>query len=412
MDKVLVYLAVFTLFASVSAQANAATESAAQPSANQTVKLYLFWREGCPHCSAEKEFLAKIQPKYPELEVVKYEVGENQLLFEEFAKRHNASAQYVPATFIGDTFIGGFDNEYRIGKQIESQIIREIDRVNNRTSCLPEDNTTCLPIFGCIDPATVSLPVFTVILGGLDSFNPCAFFILLFLLSLMVNAQSRAKMLVIGGIFVFFSGLIYFLFMAAWLNVFLVLGAVDGITLAAGIIAVAIGLLNVKEFFQVERGPSLTISAAAKPKLFERMRGLLKATDFGSLVFGTVVLAIAANTYELLCTAGFPLVYTRVLTLNNLTQTEYYLYLALYNVVYVAPLLTIVLIFTATLGRRKLTEYEGRLLKLVSGYMMLALGAILIAAPGLLSDLKAAAGIMGAAAAVTAVTAWLDKKTK
>ena len=71
---------------------------------------------------------------------------------------------------------------------------------------------------------SISLPLFTVIIGALDSFNPCAFFVLLFLLSMLIHARSRKKMFLIGGIFVFFSGFIYFLFMAAWLNVFLVIG--------------------------------------------------------------------------------------------------------------------------------------------------------------------------------------------
>ena len=89
---------------------------------------------------------------------------------------------------------------------------------------------------------------------------------------------------------------------------------------------------------------------------------------------GTVVLAISANAYELLCTAGFPMVYTRALTLHNLTTAAVLPVPGLYNVVYVIPLAIIVLIMTVSLGARKLTEWQGRQLKLVSGLMMFFLG--------------------------------------
>ena len=90
------------------------------------------------------------------------------------------------------------------------------------------------------------------------------------------------------------------------------------------------------------------------------------------------MLALAANMYELLCTAGFPMVYTRTLTLHGLESSTYYLYLALYNLIYVIPLIIIVGVFTLTLGARKLTVNQGRLLKLLSGLMMLELVTALV----------------------------------
>mgnify|MGYP000326079675 CR=1 FL=1 len=56
---------------------------------------------------------------------------------------------------------------------------------------------------------------------------------------------------------------------------------------------------------------------------------------FRPLLVAALVLALAANTYELLCSSGFPLVYTRALTLSDLSTAGYYLYLAFYNLVYV-----------------------------------------------------------------------------
>jgi hypothetical protein len=220
----------------------------------------------------------------------------------------------------------------------------------------------------------------------MDAFNPCAFFVLLFLLSLLVHAKSRARMLIVGGTFVLFSGIVYFVFMAAWLNVFLIAGELRVITIVAGLLALTVAALNIKDYFWFKEGPSLSIPDAAKPGLFKRMREVVTTGNMGPMLASTVLLAIVANSYELLCTAGFPMVYTRALTLAKLEPWQYYAWLAVYNVIYVLPLLAIVIVFTRTMGARKLSESEGRILKLVSGFMMLGFGLVLLLAPGLLTN--------------------------
>jgi len=246
--------------------------------------------------------------------------------------------------------------------------------------------TINLPFVGMVDVKAFSLPVLTVVLAGMDAFNPCAFFVLLFLLSLLVHAKSRTRMAIVGGTFVLFSGLVYFVFMAAWLNVFLIAGELRVITLIAGLLALTVAALNIKDFFWFKEGPSLSIPESAKPGLFKRMRGIVATGNLGPMLASTVLLAIVANSYELLCTAGFPMVYTRVLTLAQLETWQYYAWLAAYNVIYVIPLLAIVIVFVKTMGARKLSESEGRILKLVSGFMMLGFGLLLLVAPQWLTD--------------------------
>jgi hypothetical protein len=208
-------------------------------------------------------------------------------------------------------------------------------------------------------------------------------------------------MLLVGGTFVLFSGLVYFLFMAAWLNLFVIVGGAPVVTAVAGVLALIIGALNVKDSIWLKQGPSLSIPESAKPGLFRRMRLLASADRPGTMLAGTVALALAANSYEILCTAGFPMVFTRVLSLNGLSPVAHYGYLALYNLVYILPLLAIVLVFTFTLGSRKLTERQGRNLKLLSGLMMLGLGALMLLSPARLSDPLTAALVLGVALALT-----------
>jgi cytochrome c biogenesis protein CcdA len=151
------------------------------------------------------------------------------------------------------------------------------------------------------------------------------------------------------------------------------------------IIAITAGLINIKELFWFKKGVSLTISDKQKPKLFEKMRKIIHEQSTAIAIIGTIALAIFVNFIELLCTAGLPAVYTNILTLNNLPWLSYYLYLLLYNIVYIIPLFIIVLVFVFTMGRHKFTEKQGKILKLISGILMLLLGLIMLIRPELLN---------------------------
>jgi hypothetical protein len=251
-----------------------------------------------------------------------------------------------------------------------------------------------------------------MIVAGLDAFNPCAFFVLLFLLSLLVHARNRTRMAVIGFTFIAISGVLYFVFMSAWLNVFLVGSHLPWITAAAGVVAIAIALLNLKDFARPGSRGSLSIPDTAKPLLYGRMRSIVGTDRFVPVLGATVVLAVVANSYELLCTAGLPMVFTRVLTLSDISTPGYYGYLALYNMIYVIPLFGIVMAFVWTLGSRKLQPEEGRALKLLSGTMMLGLGGVLLLAPEMLEQVAVAIGILVGAVLVTVVVLLVDRMAR
>jgi thiol-disulfide isomerase/thioredoxin len=400
---------------------------AAAVHAEDKITVYFFWGKGCPHCEKEKLFLETLKTKYPQVVVRSYEVWydqENAKIFTEIAEAYGKRPEGVPMTFIGDFRpLVGYRDEEITGKIIEDRVrycttlscidpIEKLGKPFQKTIETEEDEVVSLPLFGKIDTTTMALPALTVMLAGLDGFNPCAFFVLFTLLGILVHAQSRQRMILIGGTFVFFSGFIYFVFMAAWLNLFLHIGQLKVITVVAGITALIIASINIKDFFFFKKGVSLAIPEKAKPKLFERMRNLLKATSLTSMFIGTIVLAVAANAYELLCTIGFPMVFTRVLTLHNLPKISYYVYLFFYNIVYVIPLAAIVSVFTITLGSKKLTERQGQVLKLISGLMMLGLGLVLLINPALFHNPLIAAGLLAIALLISGILILVTKKSK
>ncbi|MFZ1828620.1 MAG: thioredoxin family protein [Candidatus Competibacteraceae bacterium] len=377
------------------------------------VPLYFFWSETCPHCLAAHPFIEAIPNKRPWVIVHALEVSrqrENAQRFIALAESLGQTANAVPALIACGVMEVGWDDATTTG----AALLRRLDECHaqaQQPAGQPVPATPAeplkinLPLLGAVTADALSLPTFTLVLAGLDAFNPCAFFVLLFLLSLLAHQKSRFRMALIGGIFVLTSGLMYFAFMAAWLNVFQLLGALTWITLAAGLLAILVGIINIKDFFAFERGLSLSIPESRKPDIYRRARAILNAENLPAMLGATIVLAIAANFYELLCTAGFPMVYTRLLTLSELSPGGRYAYLAFYNLIYVVPLALIVFAFVRTLGAHKLTERGGRLLKLLSGLMMLGLGLVLAIAPALLNNLWVSAALLAVTVGVTALAA-------
>ena len=373
------------------------------------VQLYFFWSFTCPHCVAARPAVEAISQTRPWVRLQSLEVSrnpENARQFQSIVENSGIQEQAgVPAFLFCGELHFGWESEATTGELLRSRLDACHARVLAGQPAVAQNSADgeriALPFVGTMDAAALSLPALTLVLAGLDAFNPCAFFVLLFLLSMMAHQKSRARMLMIGGVFVVISGLMYFTFMAAWLNVFQIFGHLDWVTVVAGSLAVFVGAVNVKDFLRFRQGLSLSLSAAQKADIFRRSRAVLAAEHLPTMLAATVFLAVAANFYELLCTAGFPMVYTRLLTLADLPVAGRYTYLAAYNLIYVLPLAAIVAVFARTLGARKLSEREGRLLKLLSGVMMLELGALLLIAPELMNQAGIAFGLMLLAVVVT-----------
>jgi len=304
---------------------------------------------------------------YPGLDVRKYEVWKNedhQKLFEAVLKAFGINRPFVPMIFIGDldpvvVYAGDGSTtseieeklqyclknrcSYSVGQYLEQgEMLRKHAVVRDMAG----GEVITIPFLGKLNTSEIALPVFTVLLAFLDSFNPCAFFVITFLLSLLTHQASFRIILIIGNVFVVCSGLLYFVFMSAWFNLFFLTRNLRFITLVAGIVAIGLALVNIKDFWYFKKGISLAITERKKQVLFERIRALALSRRLPVMVASTILLAAGANSYEI-----------------------------------------IVFLFAVTLGSKKMTEWQGRVLKLASGLMMLALGSALIIKPSLLNSL-------------------------
>ena len=378
------------------------------------VVLEFFYSVNCPHCKDKEEnVIDKIIDYYSSNEnvsVIKldYSITKNNKKFVEYGFISPPGVVVLNQTNSKfNIFFFEEITEENLKKCIEYHL------AGNYSDEKPifDQNKIINSPFGPIDLSTLSLPVLTVVLGAIDSVNPCSFFILLFLLNLLLYAKSRKRMFIIGSIFIFFSGFIYFLLMALLLTTFAVIEQPLIVTMIAGFVALVLGFVNIKDYFYFKQGFSLSISEDKKQKLFSRMRSVVRIKHLPTMIFATIILAIFANTYELACTLALPVVYTDFLTnIYNVPVVQSYFYLLFYNIVYVIPLILIVLVFIITLGRRKLSEFQGRLLKLLSGLMMFSFGLIMILNPNLLKNIFAAVGILLISFVIAVLLYYLEKK--
>ena len=366
----------FALILSLLAVPWALADEPVQPVAGKSV-LEVFVRDGCPHCADAKEFLPAFASERPWLQIVYRSVDRDKTALDDLERHSRESGNWPPGvpTFVfSDQVLVGFDSPERTGPKLVALV--------EGLPAIPGSIETGL--FGTLSVANLGLPLFTLAVGLLDGFNPCAMWVLLFLLSMLVRLKDRMRMLLIAGTFVLVGGAVYYAFLAAWLSIFLVMGMSTFLRLALGCVALVVGVINVKDFLVPMRGFSLSIPAAAKPGLYARMRTVVRADSLFLSLTAVVALAVVVNFIELLCTAGFPAMYTAILAQQDLSRAAHFSFLGLYIVGYIADDSLMVATAVLALSSNKLTERAGRWLKLLSGAVMLVLGGVMLLYPKLL----------------------------
>ncbi len=384
---------------------------AAAPAARaaEAAPMEVFVREGCPHCAQAEAFLAVLQKEQPALKMVIRDVTKDPAAMERLqvlVKEHGGGIARVPAVFVGGQLLMGYSTEAHSDKLIRSALAGDraaaagaaasaatcavsedpaaaackIDRaaMEADAQAAPPPEGFTLDFLGrTLSLDDVGLPAFSIAMGILDGFNPCSMWVLLLMISILAPLNDRKRMLAIAGTFVAVEGVAYFLFMTAWLNLFMFIGLSRASQLAIAGIALVAGLINVKDFFAFGRGISLSIPEKAKPGIYKRMKGLLHAPTIGAAVVGAAVLAIMVQVVEFMCTSGFPMLFTRILTLRQLEPLQYYGYMLLYNLAYMIDDIVVLATGVIMLSRHRLQEKEGRVLKLLSGLVMIGLAVYL-----------------------------------
>ena len=387
---------------------NITTTTKKQPSLTTTtlvnqkeIRVYLFWAEGCPLCSQEKAFLNKIKNQYPNFKITYLNVSQdkNAEVLKQVAEELNIENPALPMLIIGEKTIIGWRSEETSGKTIREaidcyleqecpdlvgKILTRFSPFGESSKEKPLPEKIKIPLIGEIETKNLSLPVLAIILGGLDGFNPCAMWVLVFLISLLLKMEDRKRMWILGLTFIAVSAGVYFLFMSAWLNLILFLGFIFWIRLIVGLVAISSGVYNLKDYFTNPEASCKVTSTSQKKTIIEKMKQVVSSRGFLLSLIGIIVLAAAVNLIELVCSAGFPVIFTQILALSNLEKWQYYLYMLLYIFVFMLDDMIVFIGAMLTLRLTGVTNKYSRFSHLIGGILMLLIGVLLIFKPELL----------------------------
>ena len=420
----------------------------------KVVNIYFFYSQTCPHCVQQKPLMQYIDRHNEEVKLHTYEVSEHPEKWQEFLTQHQIKSAAVPRTAISEKLFIGYSEadgalEYnpvyvgyigyknQIVKAIEAELGHSINVPGSTVNYQLPWKIFFLPILylfsyplvrkklktetnkrywngGAIATTIISLflflslipepaiegfarrlpfPLFVSTIALADGFNPCAFTVLIILLSLLTHTKSRKQMTIVGSTFVTTSAIMYFLFIMIMVlvgSVFLErYGAI--LMLILGSVITIAGVINLKDYLFFKQGISLSLSTEQQLAIGQKASKIareLKAGENNQKMFltalgGTVVLAIFVNIVELGCTAILPVVYMTSL-IQYCTQNIWLCFVfwtAIYAAIYIIPLLVILLNFIYSFKSSRLTERQGRILKLVGGIFMVFFGLIMIFKP-------------------------------
>ena len=366
------------------------------------ITVYLFSAEGCPHCLGAQKFLGKLEGTYPHLKVIELELTgsrQNQEIFRQVAARLQVDLAGVPCIVIGTIPLVGWQNEQTTGAAIE-RALREAGEhpppdviapllipATLPPKSGPESQITetlNLPIIGVVDTRHLSLGLLTIIIGAMDGFNPCAMWALVFLIGMLLGMENRTRMWILGALFIGGSGLVYFFFMTAWLNILLFIGLVFWVRVAIGGIALVAAGVNLRSYFRNRGGACPILGGEKRQDLLGRIKSAIEHRSFLLAAVGILFLGAAVNLVELFCSAGLPVVYTQILTMSRLPNWQYYVYLTLYIFVFMLDDLIVFVVSMLTLKHFGLTNKYNRFSNLIGGLVLLVVGLLLIFRPNVL----------------------------
>lgn len=363
------------------------------------VTINLFRGEGCPHCAEEEKFLENMEKEYGDkIKIEKYEVWydeDNSNLLDKVKESLNVDVSGVPFTVVGNQNTVGYNENIssEIRKMIDNAINdenyvdvvslikedKEIPKTEKKIEKNDEEKT--VPILGDINAKEVSLPLVGAAIGLVDGFNPCAMWILLFLISMLLPMKDKKRKWTLGITFLVTSALCYTLFMVAWLNIALTAMQTTIIRNIIAVVALIGAFVNLKSYFKANDSGCTVVKDDKRKKIFDKIKKITKEKSFILALLGIMVLAFSVNLVELACSAGLPLLYTSILAMNDLNTLEYAFNILIYIFFFLIDDIIVFVIAMKTLEVTGISTKYGKFSHLIGGILMLLIGIILILKP-------------------------------
>jgi thiol-disulfide isomerase/thioredoxin len=350
-----------------------------------------FYLPTCPHCADQKPIFEELKNEMIDVHFYSHDASsaEGSQLFYSLSSeaKLDTSKLAVPTIFVGKYPLVGVHTKEQIKTAIEK--CEETCSVNGIMNVSSQGVSTSfndfeLPFLGRTDLTKFSIPALAVVLGLIDGFNPCAMWVLVYLIALLVGIKDKRKIWVIVGSFVLASGILYFLLMAAWLNVFLLIGYMKIVTMIIGLIALGGGIISIREYIATKGALTCDVGdEESHEKTIGKIKDIISKPLSIAIVSSIVVLAFLVNSIEFVCSSAIPAVFTQILAISNLSVLQNYGYILLYDLFFMLDDLIIfglaALAINSSFGD-KYAKYS----KLIGGIIMTVLGFVLVFMPHLL----------------------------
>ncbi len=363
------------------------------------LNIYLFYGDGCPHCKDEEKWFETYLKKNDFIKMHRYEIWYDKENQEKYSKVHdilNDTSSGIPYLIIGETVITGFDEEItpeRIKNAIEYYsnvkykdkvgiylgIVEDKNEEDTKTNY--QENEIDIPILGKQKIKEVSIGLSAIIIGLVDGFNPCAMWILLFLISMLLGMKNRKRMWALGITFLVSSALVYFLFLISWLNLAIFLNKILYIRFAIAFVAVLFGVLQIISFIFKKDDGCEVVDTKNRKKIIKSIQKIVKEKSFILALLGIVLLAASVNIIELLCSLGLPVMFTQILTINEAGKFGQILYSLLYILFFMIDDIIIFIIAMKTLEIKAISNKYGKYSHLIGGIIMVVIGILMIYKP-------------------------------
>jgi glutaredoxin len=358
----------------------------------EELTVHFFHLPTCPHCTEQKPVFAQVKATVDEVTFIDHDAStvEGSQLFHKLAEEAGLDTTRlgVPTIFVGKQALVGFHTKEQLLSAIDECIhecTEERTIITHEQQGLETSFSEFeLPVLGRVDLTAWSLPALAIILGLVDGFNPCALWVLIFLITLLLGQKSKKKIWLVVGSFVLASAISYFLFMTAWLNMFLLIGYIKIITLLIGLFALGMGTLQLKEYFTTKGDLQCKVTdQQSKKKTMDKIRNIIAQPITISMIVAVIGLAFVVNAVEFVCSAAIPAVFTQLLALSTISTVQHYMYILLYVFFYMLDHIIIFSMAAFAIGSGFGQKYA-KVCKLIGGIIMLVLGGIMVFAPELL----------------------------
>ena len=367
------------------------------------LNIYLFYGDGCPHCAAEEKFLNEYLKKEKNVKLHKYEIWydkDNAIKYKEVNKILNDNSNSIPYLIIGNNTISGYTEDIT-DEEIKNTINfyknkKYKDKVGIYLGVVDENKygdenvkydskEINIPVLGKVDAKKVSISLSAIVIGLVDGFNPCAMWILIFLISMLLGMKNKKRMWTLGITFLVSSALVYFLFLISWLNLAVFLNKIAYIRVAISVVAIIFGTYNILKFissvFNKKDDGCEVVNSKNRKKIIKSINKIVKEKSFILALLGIVLLAISVNIIELLCSLGLPVMFSEILAINNISKTWQILYSLLYVFFFLIDDIVIFVVAMKTLQIKAISNKFGKYSHLIGGIIMLIIGLLMVTKP-------------------------------